>query len=27
VTTSESSDYDVQKDGSDSSGVINFKTS
>jgi len=27
VTTSESSDYDVQKDGSDASGVINFKTS
>jgi len=27
VTTSESSDYEVQKDGSDSSGVINFKTS
>jgi len=27
VTTSESTDYDVQKDGSDSSGVINFKTS
>jgi len=27
VTTSESSDYDVQKDGSASSGVINFKTS
>jgi len=27
VTTSETSDYEVQKDGSDSSGVINFKTS
>jgi hypothetical protein len=27
VTTSESTDYDVQKDGSDTSGVINFKTS
>jgi len=27
VTTSELTDYDVQKDGSDSSGVINFKTS
>jgi len=27
VTTSESNDYDVQKDGSDASGVINFKTS
>jgi len=27
VTTSESTDYDVQKDGSDASGVINFKTS
>jgi len=27
VTTSESTDYEVQKDGSDSSGVINFKTS
>jgi len=27
VTTSETTDYDVQKDGSDSSGVINFKTS
>jgi len=27
VTTSETSDYDVQKDGSDASGVINFKTS
>jgi hypothetical protein len=26
VTTSESTDYDVQKDGSDTSGVINFKT-
>jgi len=27
VTTSESTDYEVQKDGSDTSGVINFKTS
>jgi len=27
VTTSETSVYDVQKDGSDASGVINFKTS
>jgi hypothetical protein len=27
VTTSETTDYDVQKDGSDASGVINFKTS
>jgi len=27
VTTSENTDYDVQKDGSDASGVINFKTS
>jgi len=27
VTSGESSDYEVQKDGSDSSGVINFKTS
>jgi len=27
VTTSETTDYDVQKDGSDTSGVINFKTS
>jgi hypothetical protein len=27
VTTSESTDYEVQKDGSDSTGVINFKTS
>jgi len=27
VTTSETTDYEVQKDGSDSSGVINFKTS
>jgi len=27
VTTSESTDYDVQKDGSDTTGVINFKTS
>ena len=27
ITTSETSDYDVQKDGSDTSGVINFKTS
>jgi len=26
VTTSETTDYEVQKDGSDSSGVINFKT-
>jgi len=27
VTTSETTDYEVQKDGSDTSGVINFKTS
>jgi len=27
VTSGESSDYEVQKDGSDTSGVINFKTS
>jgi len=27
VTTSETTDYDVQKDGSDASGIINFKTS
>jgi len=27
VTSAESSDYEVQKDGSDTSGVINFKTS
>jgi len=27
VTSGETSDYEVQKDGSDSSGVINFKTS
>jgi len=27
VTTSESTDYEVQKDGSDTTGVINFKTS
>jgi len=27
VTTSETTDYEVQKDGSDSTGVINFKTS
>jgi len=27
VTSSESTDYEVQKDGSDTSGVINFKTS
>jgi len=26
VTTSENTDYEVQKDGSDTSGVINFKT-
>ena len=26
VTTSETTDYDVQKDGSDASGIINFKT-
>jgi len=26
VTSGETSDYEVQKDGSDSSGVINFKT-
>jgi hypothetical protein len=27
VTSGESTDYEVQKDGSDTSGVINFKTS
>jgi hypothetical protein len=27
VTSGETSDYEVQKDGSDTSGVINFKTS
>jgi len=27
VTSGETTDYEVQKDGSDSSGVINFKTS
>jgi len=27
VTSGETSDYEVQKDGSDASGVINFKTS
>jgi len=27
VTSGESSDYEVQKDGSDTTGVINFKTS
>ena len=27
ITSGESSDYEVQKDGSDTSGVINFKTS
>jgi len=27
VTTSASTDYEVQKDGSDGTGVINFKTS
>jgi hypothetical protein len=27
VTTSETTDYEVQKDGSDATGVINFKTS
>jgi len=27
VTSGESTDYEVQKDGSDASGVINFKTS
>jgi len=27
VTSGETTDYEVQKDGSDTSGVINFKTS
>lgn len=27
VTSGESDDYEIQKDGSDTSGVINFKTS
>jgi hypothetical protein len=27
VTSGETTDYEVQKDGSDTTGVINFKTS